>query len=388
MSANSKIIVTRYSEKIYCYHVLNDVPTRLFISKESKYKIGDIIVGRVQTVKKDLKASFIELDKDTIGFLPDSDINPEGLLNRSYDGRLKQGDLIAVQIKKEPIKTKPFSLSMNLNIVGSYSIIHNENSLISVSNKLDTKTKTEFKNLIESKLESISYGIIVRTNADLNKKEDVLQEVINNKAILSNIINIMRSRTCYSILYKANDAYINEINMINKDEYDEIITDDTEIYSALQNIRLNKSVRLYQDDKLSLKSLYSLDKVISDATNKKINLKSGGYLVIEPTEALTVIDVNSGKASFKNKALNIHSTNLEAASEIANQIKLRNISGIIIVDFINYNKSDKQLENELLDYLKKTVSKDSVKTNIIGFTSLGLVEITREKKYASIYEMM
>lgn len=390
MESVKRLVLSKDETKVMCFHMNDTKALRLFVSKTQKYSIGDIVIGRVQTVKKDLKASFVELDKDTIGFLPDDEINPMCLLNRSFDGKLKQGDEICVMISKEPVKTKPCSLSMNLNIQGLYSVIHNENETVSVSNKLSTTERSLLKDYFERALKGRRFGTILRTNALNVDKALIQEEIINNISILENIISIMKCRTVYSKIYTAAPVYINEIRSLRSDEYSEIITDDSELYERLISYFPNErfKIKLYENEDLSLKALFNLDRAIEDATDRKVFLKSGGYIIIDPTEALTVIDVNSGKIKKGNKSEAIHTTNLEACKEIARQLILRNISGMIIIDFINYDSKDKALLDELIKELKSYIKTDIIKTNFIDVTALGLVEITRQKKYASIYEMI
>ena len=188
-------------------------------------------------------------------------------------------------------------------------------------------------------------------------------------------------------------TYIKNLRDIYDESYDEIITDCQDIYLNLKQYFENNSLteygslRLYNDDRITLSNLYGIPSKIEMALGSRVWLKSGGYLVIEPTEALTVIDVNSGKYESKkgtpdNSAYKI---NMEAAEEIAYQLKLRNLSGIIIVDFINMKKNDNE---QLLSYLKKLCRKDSVPTDVVDMTPLGLVEITRKKINKTLKEQL
>ena len=184
---------------------------------------------------------------------------------------------------------------------------------------------------------------------------------------------------------------MSDIKDIPHTDLEEIVTDDTKIYNELQNVFSNISdyaekIRLYQDN-FSLSKLYCIETKLQEALQKKVWLKCGGFLVIEPTEALTVIDVNSGKYEKKGDAEQYYKkVNEEAAIEIAKQLKLRNISGIIIVDFINMAVESNQ--KELLELLAQLVSKDTVKTYVIGMTSLGLVEMTRAKAEKPLREQI
>ena len=188
-------------------------------------------------------------------------------------------------------------------------------------------------------------------------------------------------------------TYIKNLRDIYDDSYTEIITDQADIYQNLceyfeQNTsQEHANLRLYDDEQISLSSLYGIPSKLEIALGSRVWLKSGGYLVIEPTEALTVIDVNSGKYESKKgtPADSAYKINMEAAQEIAYQLKLRNLSGIIIVDFINMKKNDNE---QLMRYLKQLCSKDSVPTDVIDMTSLGLVEITRKKINKTLKEQL
>lgn len=389
MKYDKRLIVIKEGTNIMCYHMNGNQVVRLFISKALPYSVGDIVIARVQNVKPDLKASFVELDKNTIGFLPDDEINPSCLINRSFDGRLKQGDEICVMVSKEPVKTKPCSVTMKLNIQGQYSVIHNENQNVTVSSKLNTIVRSELKDYFERALSNQPYGTIIRTNAEKADKNIIKEEILNNIKIMDNILKIMNTRKLYSKIYSAPPSFINEIRSIRREDYFEIVSDDYDIIEYLKEFFPNEKdiIRYYDDNNLSVKALYNLERALTDATESKIYLKSGGYLVIEPTEALTVIDVNSGKINKSSKSETIHIVNMEAAREIARQLILRNISGIIVIDFINYDNNDKEKEEELIKEFKALIKKDIIKTNFIDITGLGLVELTRQKKYASIYEM-
>jgi ribonuclease G len=174
---------------------------------------------------------------------------------------------------------------------------------------------------------------------------------------------------------------------LREDSFNEIICEDLELYDFVRVVFPGK-VRLHTDERISLSSLYSTKRSIELATQKKVNLKSGGYIVIEPTETMTVIDVNSGKFSNKKESKEemIRHINKEAATEVAYQLKLRNISGMILVDFINFE--DKKDENDLIEYFKMLVKDDNCKVNIYGFTRLKLLEISRQKIRGSVYDYL
>ena len=192
----------------------------------------------------------------------------------------------------------------------------------------------------------------------------------------------------YNYLYKKKSSPLSKLSKVfDSDEYDEIITDDKELYELLTGEKIN--VRLYDDPSFDLSRLYSLETKINEALSQKIWLKCGGYLVFNKTEAMTVIDVNSGKyqpskgTESEDAFLNV---NAEAALEICRQLRIRNISGIIIADFINLK--EKKHQDQIMDILKKASSKDHEQVTVVDITALGLIEITRKKGFPPLYEQL
>ena len=192
----------------------------------------------------------------------------------------------------------------------------------------------------------------------------------------------------FNYLYKS-DSYITDTiaNICDAGEFEEIITDKHEVYEQLS--ALYQNVRLYQDESFSLSKLYSIETAVSDCLSRQVYLKCGGYLIFDHTEAMTVIDVNSGKYSPPKKTDResaYFNVNKEAAVEICRQLRARNISGIIIVDFINIQSREKR--EEIIGILRKESSSDIQPVTIVDFTGLGLAEITRKKSLPSLYEQL
>ena len=256
----------------------------------------------------------------------------------------------------------------------------------------DQEWKQEMKGRIAPEMED-GCGIIVRTNAYGADAEEILAEIRELKNCYKTVMAAGTYRTCYSLLYEAAPSYVGSLRDARNGSIDEIITDDDEIYQTL-GVYLGKEqpedvgkLTLYQDSMVSLLKLYSLEKALEEASGRRVWLKSGGYLVIEPTEALTVVDVNTGKyTGKKNPRETILKINLEAAKETARQMRLRNLSGIIIIDFIDMTEEeDRKL---LMDSLTQWCHKDSVKTTVVDITKLNLVEVTRKKQRRPLHEIM
>jgi ribonuclease G len=190
-------------------------------------------------------------------------------------------------------------------------------------------------------------------------------------------------RSVHAVLKKQPPRWISRILSLSGDEIDEAVTDDRELYRQMleavqSNGKKDLHCRLYSDSLVSMEKVYSLEREMDRALGKRVNLKSGADLVIESTEALHIIDVNSGRSrSSKHKEEALLAVNLEAAREAARQIRLRNLSGIIVIDFINLKEQKNSLR--ILDELRKAVFQDPVRTQVVDMTKLGLVEMTRQK---------
>ena len=378
MSTLKKIVVTEYKGRNTCFIFKDNRAESIFFDNSSGINLGDIYVGRVSKVKTDLKACFVDFQKGVTGFLPFENIFGETLIQREYDGRLMEGDLIACQVVKEPQRGKPYFLTMKLSLSGIYSVAEIDDKKLHFSSKLSK----EYISLYHDRFESLKLktGLVVRTNAENSDIDEVIFEASNLSKTLNEIVSNSETRVLYTRMLSGKSAVYNRIKDINIDSYSEILTDSKDIFDSLNG--LNK-LSLYTDS-FPLKTLFSFDRAFSEATDKKVMLPYGGFLYIEPTEALTVIDVNSGKFDKKSdKDEAVKQVNFLACKEIARQLVLRNLSGIIVVDFINQKGS-----TELLSQMNELLKNDSVKAKAIDITPLGLMEITREKKYSPLNETL
>ena len=226
-------------------------------------------------------------------------------------------------------------------------------------------------------------GIIVRTNARNAKKEEILEELKNLQSRYEALLKKGRSRVCFSLLEEHMPEYLQTLQNVYTQALDEIVTDDAEVFQAVQNYlncygEYEIPLRFYEDKLLPLSKLYSLESVLERSLQERVWLKSGGFLVIQPTEAFVCIDVNTGKFSGKKEIQEtFRKINLEAAKEIAWQLRLRNLSGIILIDFINME--DQEDKRELLHTLQAYLNQDPIKSTVIDITPLNIVEVTRKK---------
>lgn len=393
-----KILFTRYREAL-CAMLVDE--NRLLAARrmsDNTNRVGAIYVGKVKNVVKNIHACFVEVADGELCFLSLNDATAPLILNRKYDGRVLAGDEILVQLSKEAHKTKQASVTANISLSNEYAAISIGSPRIGYSGKLEKNRKEELHTwLIEAgycqegdfltdillQENAISLGLVVRTKAGDCTKELLLQNIETLVQELQSILHTALHRTCFSCIRQAPEDFEAVLDQLAYPyEYNEILTDDTSLYDKLyahcKEHMPDKIVRLYTDEQISLSKLYSLEQKMDTAFNKRVWLKSGGYLIIEHTEALTVIDVNTGKYEAKKASDNTYEKiNREAAEEIALQLRLRNLSGMILVDFINMDSKDS--EEELLQHLRNLVRKDKIKTLVVDITPLGLMEITRKK---------
>ena len=283
-------------------------------------------------------------------------------------------------------------MTSNLNFAGKYAVLTIGKKSVNFSSKIHDRT---WKDHLRPKLEEVigeETGVIVRTNG-YGMENELLAEVSGLLRLYREIRAAASYRTCKSLLYQAEPEYIKSLKGSRTGSLGEILTDQKDVYDGIHRYlecyqpEDTDKLRYYEDPLVSLACLYSFKGVMDQACQKRVWLKSGGYLIIEQTEAMVVIDVNTGKYSGKkNQADTIRMINLEAAKEICRQLRLRNLSGIILVDFIDMKEEeDKAL---LMEKLQEFAEPDPVKTTVVDMTQLNLVELTRKKGKKPLWEQL
>lgn len=359
---------------------------------EQQSILGNIYVGRVKNIVKNLNAAFIEIAPGMPCYYPLDEMKQPLFVKKINSPNMVQGDEVVVQVAQESSKSKPPKVTTNLNLSGKYLVLTSENKRIGISRKISEEKREGLKKHLSFDA-SEDFGIIVRTNAASASNEEILEEYEKLKQEYRNIQKIAPYRTVFSCIKESTPEYLHMLQNVNQLWLTSILTDAPELFEKAREY-LNaaqpedlKKLSLYEDPGITLSSLYRLEHHLKEALQEKVWMKSGGYLVIQPTEALTVIDVNSGK-SISKKQVQEHylKINLEAAEEIARQLRLRNLSGIIIVDFIDM-KSDESREL-LMQALNRAVSADPVPVRVVDMTKLNLVELTRKKVRKSLAEQV
>lgn len=372
----NKILITNYNDEILTAEYDGSRILDINIESTSMYHVGDIFVGRVESIAKNIGAAFIEISPGQNCFYQ---------LKRQDN--LKVGDEILIQISKEAVKTKDPECDIKISLPGKYIVVNEGRYRLGISSKIpNNDNKFALQQLFDATFSyDDNYSFIVRTNAETLSPEEVLREASESITKISEIREKASHSVVYKKIYSGNQYYLDKIRDARGEV--EIITD---IQDVIEDVRLqypDVCATFYDDKDLSITALYKIESAISEATNKKVWLKSGGYLVIEETEALTVIDVNTGKNdSGKNIQNTFFETNLEAAIEASRQLRLRNISGIIIIDFIDMN--DRSRMDEVIWNLKEALLSDPIKATYVDTTKLNLVEITRKKMLKSLKEQL
>ncbi len=392
---NRKLIITKISETIVTSLFENDDIVEIHCSTlddKDTTMLGNIYVGRVKNIVANIRAAFIEIANGVECYY-DLDHNLHPIFTKKIGKKsLCIGDELLVQISKEAVKSKVPTVNSNLNFAGKYAILTSGDRRIGVSSKIGKPDRGRLQEIAQSYV-SNQYGFIVRTNAKEATEVELQKEFERLVDQYKSLVETASTRTCFSCLRHAPKEYLSTLRNIYQDGLTDIMVEDNEIYEEVKEYLEREQpedldkLRLYQDKLLPLHKLYGIETQLSHALKSRVWMKSGAYLVIEPTETLTVIDVNTGKCvSKKNDDEAYLKINLEAAKEAAKQIRLRNLSGIILIDFINLSKQEYM--DELLTFLQRELQKDPITTSFIDVTKLQLVEVTRKKVRKPLHEIM
>ena len=359
-------------------------------SEADRHRLRDIYIGKVSNIVPNIGAAFIEIEKGVNCYYDMKDVKSAIFTHKSGNKQLCIGDELVVQISREAIKTKAPTVTGNLSFTGRYAVLTHGNTRIGVSSKIPKSLREEYKRELAG-LQNDDFGLIVRTNAKDAPFEDVLEEINALKDEYYCLVRTAETRVCFSCLKSAPPSYIADLKNVYMDGMEAIIIGDHDLYTRIHmffQAELPEKLdllELYDNPSFPLDKLYSTQTALDKALMERAWLKTGGYLIIQPTEALTVIDVNSGKNTSKSDSEDgAMKVNLEAAREAARQIRLRNLSGIIIVDFINLKRDENT--QRLLHEFRYYLSKDPIQTTLVDMTTLGLVEVTRKKVRRSLYE--
>lgn len=387
---NCKLIVTHYKNGIVAALFDGRKPVELLLEENgSRALLGNIYIGKVTNIAGNIDAAFVEIE-DGINCYYSLKENPDPVfVTKKTTGRLCVGDELLVQVAREGVKTKAPTVTSNLSLSGRLLVLTTGQKRIAVSTKLSNKKREALMEMAEV-LEDARFGWIVRTNAADAEQEELFAEAKHLKDTYEKLLKNAPHRPARSCLFRNPAPWLLRIRDIYDTEYEQILTDDETLYRHLFEFLADvvpsalSKLSLYRDRLLPLSKLYPVEAAFEEVARERIWLKSGAYLVIQGTEALTVIDVNTGKCERGKSGETFYLINLEAAHEIARQLRLRNLSGIIVIDFINMT-SEKQ-KTDLLRALDDDLRKDPVKACVVDMTKLGLVEVTRKRLQKTLTE--
>ena len=366
--------------------------------KEEKKRLeGNIYIGKVTDVLIGMQAAFVDIGTEKNAFLHIRDILPkksnvtgnkeEELENYKIKDYIKPNQKVLVQVKKDSNNIKGARVSTNIQIAGRFVVILPENDFITVSQKIENEEeRNRLISIVESVKKDKKIGIIIRTAAEGKEESKIKKDIENTLKELENIQKeFLSSDDKVPKIIKKNDTILEKILLdIADNKLEKIYTNSKELQKEIEQIlkRLQEYVTIKVElVEEGLENKYDLNSQIEKISNRKIWLKCGGFITIDKTEALTAIDVNSGKFTGKE---NIEKTalkvNKEASIEIAKQLRLRDIGGIIIIDYIDMNEETSK--EEIIELLKENLKEDRAKTQVMEFTKLSLLEITRKHMFS------
>ncbi len=369
----------------------------------SRSIVGNIYKGKVDNVLPGLEAAFVDIGLDKNGFLHVDDIVMPGVQvqRRGRGGKgqgitelLKPGQEILVQVVKDPLKTKGARLSMQISIAGRYLVYTPEGEGVGVSRRLDDKERDRLKRQA-AKLDLKDGGAIVRTAASGAKREDFEREIKYLHKLHEVLQQRVKAAVAPAMVFQEADLSVRVVRDIFSEHFENAIVDDPKQFQRLEAFfqrtapELVERVERYEGDK-PLFERFGVEDAIQSTLHRRVDLPSGGYLMIDYTEALTVIDINSGSYTGRGKAARLEDTitktNLEAADEVVRQLRLRDIGGIIVIDFIDMSRARNR--DAVLKVLRKSLDEDRTKTYVMEISPLGLVEMTRQNVTDGVREII
>lgn len=410
-----EILLNVESKEIRCAHLKNGQLIDLVIERKKERQLtGNIYKGRVTNILHNIQSAFIDISEGENGFIHISDIlentkkfeqlfemdfdldydikaiDQERKANLNIEQLLKPDQFVLVQVVKEPIGSKGARLTSNISIAGRYLVLLPNSSHRGVSRKIeDRSARDRLKKFIRSFEMPKDMGLICRTASCSAKPEMLIDEahdlLDNWKAIMENFQKANQPK----LLFQESDLIKRSLLTAIDKRLERILIDDYQLYQAMKKMysryASEHSLRIeYYRDKIPMFERFNVEREIEKALKRKIWLPSGGYLFFDKTEAMHTIDVNSGRSSFGDSDVeeSLVRINLEAAEEIARQLRLRNIGGLVICDFIDMRLRKSQ--RRVLDKLKDCMKEDSAKCTILGMSEFGLVEMTRQRNRGSL----
>ena len=374
--------------------LLTDDRVDELIVAQGQYQIGDIFLGTVENVLPGIDAAFINIgESEKNGFIHVSDLGPLRLKKGTFGitELLEPKQKVLVQVIKEPTGSKGPRLTGSISIPGKYLILQPYGQGVNISRKINTETERSRLKALGVLIKPPSTGLLFRTEAEKIKEELLIEDLEQLIQQWENVLKVSETSNPPNLIKRDDDFSLKILRDHIKESTKSIIIDSKFSVARAKDFLINYESDIdieFHDNSLNqhIFEKYEIKKTIQKALQPRVDLPSGGYIIIEPTEALTVIDVNSGSFTRSaNSRQTVLWTNCEAAVEISRQMKLRNIGGVIVVDFIDMESRRDQFQ--LLEHFTSAIKDDSARPQIAQLTELGLVELTRKRQGQNIYEL-
>ena len=374
--------------------LLTDDRVDELIVAQGQYQIGDIFLGTVENVLPGIDAAFINIgESEKNGFIHVSDLGPLRLKKGTFGitELLEPKQKVLVQVIKEPTGSKGPRLTGSISIPGKYLILQPYGQGVNISRKINTETERSRLKALGVLIKPPSTGLLFRTEAEKIKEELLIEDLEHLIQQWENVLKVSGASDPPNLVKRDDDFSLKILRDHIKESTKSIIIDSKFSVARAKDFLKNYESDIdieFHDNSLNqhIFEKYEIKKTIQKALQPRVDLPSGGYIIIEPTEALTVIDVNSGSFTRSaNSRQTVLWTNCEAAVEISRQMKLRNIGGVIVVDFIDMESRRDQFQ--LLEHFTSAIKDDSARPQIAQLTELGLVELTRKRQGQNIYEL-
>ncbi|MBV8678838.1 MAG: ribonuclease G [Aquitalea sp.] len=359
--------------------------------------VGNIYLGQVKRVLPGMQSAFIEIGLERAAFLHIADVleqRQHPTEPQRIEKMLFEGQTVLVQVIKDPIGTKGARLSTQMSLAGRFLVHLPQEEHIGISQKIESESE---RHSLKARLEKLlppdtPRGYIIRTSAETASNDELQADIEYLSKLWADIRHKSQHLPAQSLLYEDLPLAVRVLRDMVSDTTEHVIVDSTENYSRMVEFAEQyvqsavRKIERYSGER-PLFELFSIEAEIDKALSRRVNLKFGGYLIIDQTEAMTTIDVNTGGfVGNRNFDETIFKTNLEATQAIARQLRLRNLGGIIIVDFIDMDNEEHQMA--VLTEVAKALARDRTRVTLNGFTSLGLVEITRKRTRESLAHVL